>query len=106
MNSNSKFQEQEEQILKEQEAAAAAKKLLQEKVRYQIDTFSMRILSAREELKLLTTAILVDAQDSAALFAYRQRVRFLCDDIIFCKKQINAYRDNDHKSKLIPDRLL
>jgi len=106
MNSNSKFQEQEEQILLEQKAVAAAKAALAAKIEYQINCYRMRLSSARAELIQLSSLKPVCLDDYGYLPDIRKRKENLLLEIEFCDGQISAYHLNDNKRKIIPDRLL
>lgn len=95
MNSNQKHHEQEE-----------TESELKKKIAYQIKNYSMRKIVAQDEIANLHRCF-NDLNDNLELFQIRQdRNAFLKQEINFCNGQIKAYKENDNKNKIIPDRLL
>ena len=106
MNSNSKYQENEQIKASESENLSGASAILQAKINNQIKGYQMRKLSAQDELSNFARVLPVDLDDYSYMADIRKRVVVLRDEIDFCKKQIIAYQTNDNKAKIIPDRLL
>lgn len=95
MNSNYKHHEIEE-----------SKGDLLKKIAFQIRAYSMRKIVAQDEIADLSKCMHHNYENFEALQIWQDRNAFLKQEIEFCNKQISAYQNNDHKSKIIPDRLL
>ena len=95
MNSNSKFQElQEEQ------------RVLVQKINYTIRNYKLRRLCASDDLADVVRIRSQNSDNYDMLPVWDARIFQLREEIEFCNRQIKAYAENDNKMKIIPDRLL
>lgn len=95
MNSHQKHQEN----VQEQESLA-------QKIQRQIYFYTVRKLAA--ESHYADVCRYRDQQEKHDFFFYEasKRIIEIQDEIDLCRRQIKAYKENDNKAKLIPDRLL
>lgn len=95
MDSNRKFQEDQENI------DSIAVKIAKELYRYEV-----RLTSASYEVQEVTFFKNKQPKFSDLWRASNRKLLELQEEINVCNSQIRAYKENDNKAKLIPDRLL
>lgn len=95
MNSNSKFQEMQDDAMN-----------LRLKIQRVIVDYRFRRLAVLDDIADLSRCVRAGADDESMLADWYSRIEILREEVELCDRQIQAYLENNNKMKLIPDRLL
>ena len=106
MNSNNKYQENQQNKASESEKLSGASQVLAQKIKHVIRGYQYRKLAAQDEIADLSRVNSYMTEEGLDRSGVRSRIATLKEEINFCHNQILAYLNNDNKAKIIPDRLL
>ena len=106
MNSNKKFHDHSDSSDINLKHFESASMLLASKIQYQIKQYTMRKLVASDEISDLIRSLNHHDTDYDLHRNWHERIQILRTEIAFCEEQITAYKNNNEKLKIIPDRIL
>lgn len=106
MNSYDKFMEKQENNNGTPVVVVDMKVLHRAKIHHVIRGYELRVFSCQEEIKVLEQCIALGSEEYYEVYSWKSRISVLQQEVEFCERQKVAYKNNDERRKIIPDRLL